>query len=93
MAKGKSPAGTTRALVPLEKRLGRLRERQANKRRQLERLNAKVNETATQMSRTLAAVSAWVEDGRPVSGVSATVRSSAPGGQAPRTGIRRLIGA
>jgi len=58
-----SPADgrTARKLVPLEKRLGRLRKAEAKRRHQLEVIQARTERTRSKMAALLTSVDEWVK--------------------------------
>jgi hypothetical protein len=61
---GSKPAAgrATRKLVPLEKRLGRLRKEEAKRKHQLEVVQARSERTKGKMAALLASVNEWVQN-------------------------------
>jgi hypothetical protein len=84
-------AARTPALVPLERRLLRLRKLEAKRQRQLDRVHARAVEAAGEMADLLAAVKAWVD--QPGARPAAAATTPPASESARRYSIRRLIGA
>ena len=57
----KSSGRKTRKLVPLEKRLNKLRKEETKRKAQLDRVQARSAETKTEMSTLIATVNDWVQ--------------------------------
>ena len=97
MAKANKYRPMTASLVPLEKRLRRLRGVEAKRRRQLDRVQARVARTTDEMTALLAAVRDWTEQRAeatpPAVRTGATARPDAGPAQPARPGILRFIGA
>jgi hypothetical protein len=73
---GSKPADgrMTRKLVPLEKRLGRLRKEEAKRKHQLEVVQARSERTKGKMATLIASVNEWVQNPAPAGDGSAAAR-------------------
>jgi 3'-phosphoadenosine 5'-phosphosulfate sulfotransferase (PAPS reductase)/FAD synthetase len=63
-----------RKLVPLERRLGKLRKEEAKRRHQLEVVQARSERTKGQMATLIASVNEWVQNPAPAGDGSAVAR-------------------
>lgn len=94
MAKARRSRGgataRTPALVPLERRLLRLRKLEAKRQRQFDLAHARAAATAAEMAGLLAAVKVWVDQPGARPAAAATTSPAPASGR--RSGIRRLIG-
>ena len=87
----RSGAAKSQGLVPLEKKLRKLRKREARQRQQLNGVHSKVEQTTDEMAGLLASLKAWTDNVEVESG--SPQASPAPSSTGPRrTGLRRLIG-
>ncbi len=73
---GSKPANgrMARKLVPLERRLGKLRKEEAKRRHQLEVVQARSERTKGQMATLIASVNEWVQNPAPAGDGSAVAR-------------------
>jgi hypothetical protein len=87
----RSGAAKSQGLVPLEKKLRKLRKREVRQCQQLNGVHSKIEQTTDEMAGLLASLKAWTDNVEVESG--SPQASPAPSSTGPRrTGLRRLIG-